>query len=115
MNPKAVAVFNFFNTFLGIAILYVYFSIQPKIAQMYLDLSKQQELSFRSQFLIVATIIVINAYLGFTVLVSKKYSQKEYLQVILIFGVVSVLLLGYFGQQLATMTIDSIYTLTNSF
>lgn len=115
MNSKIVGAFNFLNALLGGAILYVYFSLQPKINEIYQDLGQQQELSFRSQFLIVATIIVISMYLGFTLLFSKTYSKKEQLQTVVIYCVLSFLLLGYFGQQLATIYIESIYTTTNSF
>lgn len=115
MNSKTIGLFNFLNSLLGGAILYVYFSVQPKINEMYQDIQQQQELSFRSQFLVVAVIIVINLYFGFVVVFNKNYSKKEQLQTILLFCVISFLLLGYFGQQLTTMTIETIYSANNSF
>ncbi|MDQ5951649.1 MAG: hypothetical protein QG639_930 [Patescibacteria group bacterium] len=112
MSPKFVAICNFIIALLGVGILFSYFSLTPKIDEIYSSLGQQEELSFRAQFLIVTALSAANVFFGFSLLFSKYYTKESYFQPIIVFTIISFVLMGYFSQQLITIAVEPIYTVT---
>jgi hypothetical protein len=116
MKYKVAAVFSFLIGLFEISLtLLLYFSVAPKLQQMYSDLGDQTQVNILFPSVVILIISAINFYLAKKVMSKEMKVKNKYFILAIAYAIVSLFLTGLLTAGLVSMTVFPIYSLTEKF
>ena len=115
MNHKIASFFNLFISVSGLVLIFAYFSVRPKLQEMYSDFNQQVPTVVSFNIWLVIALVIVNLFFASKLLSKKSKIKDQYFNMIIIATIISFFLLGGMAQSLIYTTIVPIYNLTNQF
>jgi hypothetical protein len=116
MKYKVAALFSFLIGIFEILLtLLLYFSVSPKLQQMYTDFGEQTHVNIFFPSIVIVIISSINFYLAIKVMSKEIRVKDRYFIPAIVYTITSLFLTGLLTAGLVSMTVFPIYNLTEKF